>query len=58
MPVTERRAGACAEATSTTASGRLSAALKRESVWWKAAVAWRRFDDEDAPKQEFGAAEI
>ena len=54
MPATER----CAEATSTTASGRLSAALKRESVWWKAAVAWRRFDDEDAPKQEFGAAEI
>jgi hypothetical protein len=27
-----RRAGACAEATSTTASDRLSAALKRESV--------------------------
>src|SRR6516162_1166813 len=39
MPATERRAGACAEATSTTASGRLSAALKRESVGWKAAVA-------------------
>ena len=28
------------------------------SIGWKAAVAWRRFDDEDAPKQEFGAAEI
>jgi hypothetical protein len=32
MPATDRRARACAEATSTTVSGRLSAALKRESA--------------------------